>query len=104
MKHLPELDLEILRVIEAHRDTGRFVDFSGITEYSDDQIGYQIGLLGERGLVKAVDTRTLNEPNSWSAIRLTARGHEFLGAEATPAQSDATRDCPSSKFSGQKAA
>jgi hypothetical protein len=52
--------------------------FSGIESQSADQVGYQIGLLGERGLVKVVDTRTDDEPNSWSAIRLTALGHEFL--------------------------
>jgi hypothetical protein len=51
MKHFPELDIEILRTIEAHSDPAGFVDFSGIQNYSADQIGYQVGLLGEQGLV-----------------------------------------------------
>ena len=88
MKQLPELDLEILEMIEAHTEPSRFVDFSSIRDYSADQIGYQVGLLAEKGLVEAVDTRSNDEPYGWSAVRLTSRGHEHLNAIRKPGSAE----------------
>ena len=87
MKRDVDLERDILLAIEAHDDPRAFVSFDDLAARSGqplDQIGYQVGLLHEAGLVVAVDTRAQDDPYGWSADRLTYAGHVHLDAIRDP--------------------
>lgn len=78
MKRDMDLVRHILLKLNEHEHGYAPKDFS-ITGYSDEQIGYHCLILGEAGLIKALDiTNSGADSPSALPIRLTWDGHEFI--------------------------
>ena len=69
-----------LESLEGTRDVINPDQFDG---YHKEVVSYHIHLLKEAGLIKAIESRTLNAPMWAQATGLTWEGHEFLDSIKT---------------------
>jgi len=77
MKRDMDLIRQILLSVEA--DEHGFVDKLELLDYTQEQIGYHIYLLGEAGLANVLTTTSHGSKSPKAIIRnLTWAGHEFL--------------------------
>ena len=80
MKRDMNLVREILIWTE-NNENGKVGNNPEIEGYSEEEIGYHIYIMGQAGLVKAVDVTAGSDPSpSAILMELTWHGHEFLDA------------------------
>ncbi len=79
MRRDPDLDRQILFAVEAYdgESPPHDVDLSGL-DAPKIQKDYQIRLLSEAGLIKALDASSASDPLPMLPVRLTMAGHECL--------------------------
>jgi hypothetical protein len=64
-----------------------------IEGYTSEQIGYHAHIMGQAGLVKAIDTTHMGSPGPEAVISsLTWQGHEFLDAAREPTRWQQAKD------------
>lgn len=79
MKRHPDLEREILLIVEADEHEGsQLLDLSNIEGYSTQQVGYHVLLLHEAGLIEAINVSSMGDRFDWIPERLTMRGHQYL--------------------------
>lgn len=75
---------EILLALEAH-EHGHAPESLSIDGYSEDQIGFHVHLMGQAGLVRAIDAPTFGNPSPQAlADSLTWEGYDFLERARNP--------------------
>jgi len=79
MKRDMDLVRKILFALEASDNIGPDNGFH-IEGYGDGVVGYHLMLMGEAGLLIAVDARSMGNRTAMMPVRLTWAGHEFLEA------------------------
>lgn len=85
MRRPRDLEREILLAVEADENVvGEHVIISGIEGYSEQQIGYQVGLLRQAGLLESIDGRSDDAPFEWHPQCLTMAGHQYREAIRDP--------------------
>lgn len=83
MKRDMNLVREILLAVEARQSTG--AEDLHIEGYSQEEIGYHVYLMGEEGLLDAMNVIGINSPSPKAMARgLTWQGHDFLEAARNP--------------------
>ncbi len=79
MRRDMDLVRKILKLVEAQETALNIGWDLAVDGYSDEQIGYHIHLMGQAGLVVAIDSTTMsNTSPSAIAASLTWQGHDFL--------------------------
>lgn len=79
MRRDMDLVRKILKLVEAH-ETALNVGWDlAVDGYTDEQIGYHIHLMGQAGLVIAIDSTTMSDTSPSAMVSsLTWQGHDFL--------------------------
>ncbi|MCC6968965.1 MAG: DUF2513 domain-containing protein [Phycisphaerales bacterium] len=84
MKRDMDLVRLILQKMEEH-ELGRAPSGMTFEGYTAEQVGYHVLLMGEAGLLLAVESKEIGRKSpSAQPIRLTWAGHEFLDASRSP--------------------
>ena len=80
MKRDMDLVRKILFIVEKHPH-GFYLQQVNVEEYSPEQIGYHIFLMGEAGLVSAIDTSSMDSESPEAILKnLSWAGYDFLDA------------------------
>jgi len=80
MKRDMDLVRKILFIVEKHPH-GFYLQQVNVEEYTPEQIGYHIFLMGEAGLVSAIDTSSMDSESPEAILKnLTWAGYDFLDA------------------------
>jgi hypothetical protein len=84
MKRDMDLVRAILLAVESHQDGYAPSDLK-VDGYTEDQVAYHCYLLGQSGLVEAIDTAHMGSTSPTASIRtLTWAGYDFLEASREP--------------------
>ena len=84
MKRDMDLVRLILLALEDH-ERGSAPHPLQIADYSEEQIGYHVWLMGQAGLLRVVDVTALGDPSPVAEpLDMTWDGHEFLEAAREP--------------------
>ena len=92
MKRDMDLVRSILLELEDKEEPGEWLKPEDITGYNSELVGYHIHLLDQAGLIEVLDSRSQAHPMSWTALRLTWEGHEFLEASRDSSMWEKAKD------------